>query len=223
MDRLAPPIARRKVADPGDTAPHDFAAAAAGDYPRRMARASRPPGFDMAYRPQESVFGPPLAARIPSVVYLLFAFGVGGLVLLGEASSAGTWLFHYVVEQDVRRVMSIRTFAVILLVSSLASVFRAGMRGVRIYPDGVEARDVTNLVPKLRRYRWPQIERIVLDGPTRIAFDLWDGSRAYLPVVSDRDALAAALEHIAAARAIPVKGGVLAAEDLDDEPVGDES
>jgi hypothetical protein len=172
----------------------------------------------MTYRPQESVFGPPLAARVPSVAYLLVAFGIVILVLLGEASSSGTWLFHYVVEEDVRRVMSIRTFAAILLVSAFASVVRTGMRGVRIYPDGVESRDVLNfIVPKLRRYRWPQIERIILEGPTHIAFDLWDGSRAYLPEVSDRAALAAALEHVAAARAIPVRGGVLPPEELDDE------
>ena len=177
----------------------------------------------MTYRPQESVFGPPFAARVPSVVYLLAALGIAGLVLLGQASTSGTWLFHYVVEEDVRRVMSIRTFAAILVVSSLASVARAGMRGVRIYSDGVESRDVLNfIVPKLRRYRWPQIERIVLEGSTQIALDLWDGSRTYLPRVSDRAALAAALEHVAAARAIPVKGGVLAEEDLDDEPLEDE-
>jgi len=175
----------------------------------------------MSYRPQESVFGPPLSSRVPSVAYLMLALGVGGIVLLGEGSSSGTWLFHYVVEQDVRRVMSIRTFAVILVVSSLASVIRAGMRGVRIYPDGVEARDVLNfVVPKLRRYRWPQIERILLDGP--IAFDLWDGSRAYLPEVSNRAALAAALEHVAAARAIPVRGGRVPPEELDDDLAAEE-
>jgi len=171
----------------------------------------------MTYRPQESVFGPPLSARIPSVVYLLFALGVVVLVLLGEASSSGTWVFRYVVEEDTRRVMSIRTFAVILVVSSLASMVRTGMRGVRIYADGVEARDVLALVPKLRRYRWPQIDCIVLDGRHHIALDLWDGSRAYLPDVSDRAALALALEHIAAARAIPVRGGTLAPDELDDE------
>lgn len=182
-----------------------------------MARRSRPPGFDMTYRPQESVFGPPFLVRVPSFVYLAAALGVGGLVLLGEQSASDTWLFHYVVEQDVNRVMSIRTFAIILLVSALASVVRGGMRGVRIYADGVEARDVFNLVPKLKRYRWPQIEQIVLEGSSSIAFDLWDGSRAYLPDVSDRDALATALEHVALARAIPVRGGRLEPDEIEDE------
>ncbi len=150
----------------------------------------------------------PLAARVPSLVYLVVALAVSALVLVGEQSSFGTWAFHYVVEEDVRRTMSIHTFAIILVVSSLALVVRANMRGVRIYPDGVEARDVLNfIVPKLKRYRWPQIEQIVLEGSAHISLDLWDGSRAYLPEVSDRALLASTLEHIARARAIPVRGG----------------
>jgi hypothetical protein len=171
----------------------------------------------MTYRPQESVFGPPLAARIPSMAYLAAALGIGLLVLIGEQSATGSWAFHYVVEEDAARVMGIRTFALILFVSSLATVIRAGMRGVRIYPDGVEAREILSfIVPKMRRYRWPQIERIILDGASHIAFDLWDGSRAYLPKVSDRSGLEAALQHVAAARAIPVRGG-LPSDDLEDE------
>jgi hypothetical protein len=162
----------------------------------------------MTYRPRESVFAAPIAVRIPSLVYLLVALGVSAFVLIGQQASSGTWMFHYVVEEDVRRMMSIHTFAIMLLVSSLASVVRASMRGVRIYPDGIEARDVLNLiVPKLRRYRWPQIEQIVLDASPHISFDLWDGSRAYLPEVSDRALLASTLEHIARARSIPVRGG----------------
>jgi hypothetical protein len=150
------------------------------------------------------------------MAYLAAALGIGILVLVGEQSSTGSWAFHYVVEQDMARVMSIRTFAVILFVSSLASVVRAGMRGVRIYPDGVEAREVLGLiVPKLRRYRWPQIERILLDGASHIAFDLWDNSRVYLPKVSDRAALEAALQQVALARAIPIRGGV-PPDDLED-------
>src|SRR6185369_1285889 len=103
-----------------------------------MARVSRPPGFDMTYRPEESVFGPPLLAKVPSFLYLAAAAAVWVVVFVGEQSASGTWLFHYVVEEDVGRVITIRTFAIILTLSSLATVVRAGMRGVRIYPDGVE-------------------------------------------------------------------------------------
>jgi hypothetical protein len=193
-----------------------------------MARQSRPPGFDMTYRPEETVFGPPVISWIPSIAYLTAALAVWILVLFGERSAVGTWAFEYVVQEDAARFMSIRTFGAIILVSALGSLVRAGMRGVRIYPDGVEARDVLNfIVPKLRRYRWPQIERIIFDGRTTVAFDLWDGSRAFLPKVSDRAALVEALERIARARAIPMRGAsevedVAVAPDEDGDPPGDE-
>jgi hypothetical protein len=161
----------------------------------------------MTYQPRESVFGPPLLARLPSLGYLAVALSIGAFVLLGERSPSNSWMFDYVVAKDVQRVMSIRTFSIVLLMSALAAVVRSSMRGVRIYADGVEARDVLNfLVPKLRRYRWPQIECIVLEGKRTIAFDLWDGTRAFLPEVGDELGLRRALQHVAAARAIPVQG-----------------
>lgn len=169
----------------------------------------------MTYQPQESVFGPPLWVRLPSFLYLVASLSVSGMIFLGEQSPTDSWLFRYVVQDDMTRVMSIRTFSVILIVSALASVIRAGMRGVRIYADGIEARDVAALVPKLRRYRWPQIEQIIFDGPRQVAFDLWDGSRAYLPAVGDRDGLTSALEYVAAARAIPVRGGRMLLDEVE--------
>jgi hypothetical protein len=169
----------------------------------------------MTYRPKEAAFGPPLVSRVPSLMYLTVALGVGALVIAGENSASGTWLFDYVVAQDVHRVMSIRTFAVVLLASALAAVVRTSMRGVRVYADGVEARDVLNfMVPKLKRYRWPQIEAIILESKRSIALDLWDGSRAFLPVVSDEAGLRTALQLVAAARAIPVHGVI--EDDYDD-------
>jgi hypothetical protein len=162
----------------------------------------------MTYRPTESMFGPPLLTRLPSYAYLFVAIGVTALVIAGEHSPSGSWLFHYVVERDVGRVMSMRTLAACLLVGSIAAVMRAGMRGVRVYADGVELRDVHSLVlPRVRRYRWPQLEGIVLDMKHTIALDLWVGSREFLPIVRDRAQLANALEKVAVARAIPVRGG----------------
>jgi hypothetical protein len=169
----------------------------------------------MTYRPKETVFGPPLVSRVPSLLYLLLALAVGGLVVAGENSASGTWLFDYVVVQDVHRVMSIRTFSVVLLASAVAAVIRTSMRGVRVYADGVEAREVLNfVVPKLKRYRWPQIECIIMDGKRSIAIDLWDGSRAFLPLVSNEAGLRSTLQLVAAARAIPVQGVV--DDDYDD-------
>lgn len=162
----------------------------------------------MTYRPEERVFGPPLLTRIPSLVYLGLAIVVGILVLTGESSGVDSWLFRYVVEDDPNRVMGIRTLALVLFVGSLSSIARSSMRGVRVYGEGVETRDVEYLiVPRVRRYSWPQIERIVFDLKSSIAIDLWDGSRAYLPKVNNRAQLTSTLEHVAAARAIPVRGG----------------
>jgi hypothetical protein len=52
------------------------------------------------------------------------------------------------------------------------------------------------------------MERIVLDMKSSVALDLWDGRRLFLPVVSNRRKLESTLERVAAARAIPVRGGV---------------
>ncbi|MGC4070791.1 MAG: hypothetical protein QM784_40175 [Polyangiaceae bacterium] len=103
--------------------------------------------------------------------------------------------------------------------SALAAVVRSGMRGVRVRGDGIEYRDVVTAVwPRLKRIRWPQIDGIVLDVPGEVVFELWDNTRVYLPKVADRDGLVVTLETIAAARAIPVKGG----QGLDEIPEAEE-
>lgn len=174
-----------------------------------MARASRPPGFDMTYRPTETSFGPPLLLRIPSLLYALLAASAVVVVLIAESSSSNSWLYVNVVERGVRGIMSARVFAGCLVVGAIASVLRTNMRGVRIRGDGVEYRDIVSLgIPRLRRFKWAQIDRVILDAPRSVALDLWDGTRAFLPEVSDRLTLAATLEKVAHARAIPVRGGV---------------
>lgn len=178
-------------------------------YSTGVSRASRPLGFDMTYKSGRASFGTPLSSKVPSYAYLLVSLSVVALMVIGEHSEPGSWLFHYVVELDPGRVMGIHAFASCLMVGALAAVIRAGMSGVHIHGDGVEVREVHSwLVPRVRRFRWPELERIVLDQKARIAIDLWDGSRTFLPVVQDRQALSTALERVAAARAIPVRGGV---------------
>ena len=172
-----------------------------------VSRASRPPGFDMTYRPREAVYSIPWLERVPSFVYLAAALVSVVLVLVGEHSDPSSWLFNYVVVQDHVRLISSRTFAVLLSLGAIASVLRGNMRGVRIFGDGVEAREITQLFfPRVRRYRWPQMALIVLDQ-RNVAVELWDGQRAMLPAVGDREGLAAELERVAAARDIPVQGG----------------
>lgn len=162
----------------------------------------------MTYQPEEQSFGPPWLSRLPSLVYLGAALCVAAILVIGENSGSNSTLFDFVVAEDRNRTMGIRTFAIVLMVGSVASVLRAGMRGVRIFPGGVEARDVRNwVIPYVRRYTWPQLEKIILDNGASVAVDLWDGRREYLPEVNDRPGLEATLERVALARAIPISGG----------------
>lgn len=162
----------------------------------------------MTYRPTETSFGPPLLIRVPSLVYAALAVAAVIVVWVAESSPSTSWLYVNVVERGVRGVMSARVFAGCLVVGALASMLRANMRGVRIRGDGVEYRDIVSLgIPRLRRFKWAQIDRVILDSPRSIALDLWDGTRAFLPAVSDRPTLSVTLEKVAHARAIPVRGG----------------
>jgi hypothetical protein len=162
----------------------------------------------MTYRPTETSFGPPFVLRIPSMLYAALALGAVVLVLVAESSSSSSWLYVNVVERGVRGIMSARTFAACLVVGAVASLLRTNMRGVRVRGDGVEYRDIVSLgIPRVRRFKWAQIDRVILDSPRSVALDLWDGTRAFLPEVSDRPTLSATLEKVAHARAIPVRGG----------------
>src|SRR5262249_59856537 len=116
--------------------------------------------------------------------------------------------FRYVVEGDSQRLLGSRPLAAIVLVSALAAVLRARMRGVIVHPEGLEARDILGVGwPRVRRFAWPQIDKIVLDAGQTIAVDLWDGRREWLPPAGQLAQLAAVLERVALARAIPVSGG----------------
>jgi hypothetical protein len=163
----------------------------------------------MTYRPVKTqTFGPPVSAHVPSLVYLVLAVALVALVVMGSASASGSWLFRYIVEEDSQRVLGARPLAAIVLVSALAAVLRARMRGVIVHPEGLEARDSLGVGwPRVRKFAWPQIDKIVLDAGQTIAVDLWDGRREWLPKVGERAELAAVLERVALARAIPISGG----------------
>jgi hypothetical protein len=161
----------------------------------------------MTYRPRESVYAVPWLERLPSLVYLAAALLTVVLVVVGENSARDSALYHYVVIADAGRLIGSRALAVVLSVGAVASVLRSNMRGVRIFGEGVEARELAPVVvPRVRRYRWPQLACIAL-GERRVVLELWDGRRAELPRVEDMDGLIGTLEKVAAARAIPVLGG----------------
>jgi hypothetical protein len=173
-----------------------------------MARPSRPPGFDMTYRPAETAFGPPLVSHLPSLFYLLLSVGAVVTVFIAYQSPAGSFLYNQIVERSMQSMVGARTVSWLLVAGAVSSLIKTSMRGVRIRPDGLEFREVVALgLPRLRRYKWAQIDRILLDPQRAIVIELWDGNHADLPEVADRDALSAALEKVALARAIPVRGG----------------
>jgi hypothetical protein len=61
--------------------------------------------------------------------------------------------------------------------------------------------------PKVRRYKWAQIDRVTIDDAGFIMLELWNGDRALLPPVMNSSRLASTLEKVALARAVPVTGG----------------
>lgn len=167
----------------------------------------------MTYRPREEVYGPPFLQRLPSIFYMVIAVVVAATVVVVERGSHDTWLYEYMFMRQ--HIIETRTAAVVILVSAIASLIRAGMRGVRIRSDAVEFRDVVSSIwPRVKRYRWAQIDRINVEPSGAIGLELWDGSYQFLPQVSDPAGLASALERVATARAIPLRGG----RGLDDVP-----
>lgn len=174
----------------------------------------------MTYRPAETAFGPPLVAHLPSLFYLACSIGAVITVFLAYQAPAGSFLYNQIVERSMQGVIGARTVSFLLVGGAVASLIKTSMRGVRIRPDGLEFREVVAIgIPRMRRYKWAQIDRIVLDSPSSIVIELWDGSHAYLPEVNDRGKLGAALEKVALARAIPVRGG----EGLDELPDSSEA
>ena len=118
-----------------------------------------------------------------------------------------SWWWHFFVEQDAHRLISARTFSLLLGPSALASLLRTAMRGVLIHPDGIEARGALVLGwPRVRTCEWVEIDRVLFDGKA-VGLRLWDGSTLWLPSVADPEGLAQEIERIARLRAIPVRTG----------------
>jgi hypothetical protein len=159
--------------------------------------------FEMAYSPpggEKVKFGPPLAQRVPSVLFIVFALALVAVVFIAEGGSSGSRLHAFIVDGDRGRPLSAQTLAFIVLASALGTFVRARMRGVIVKPDGIEARYLLPMgIPKLRRWAWSQIERMVVDD-TQVMLELWNGQYERLPAVAEPKKLSDLLEHIAATR-----------------------
>lgn len=158
--------------------------------------------FEMAYTPTKSdrfAFGPPVSQRVPSLVFLGFALAVAATVLAAYQGSSNTSLYRWVVEGDRGRVMSSGPLACIIVFTALGTVVRAALRGVVVTADAVEARYLIAGVPKVKRWRWAQIDRVLIsDG--EVMFELWDGSYERLPPVREGKKMADLLAGIATSR-----------------------
>jgi len=160
----------------------------------------------MTYRPSDEFFGPPLKQRIPAFVHALLAVGIIVFVYFVARGPQDSAVFHYMFRQE--HMMSTESAAGFFALSALFSIIRDTMRGVKIRPHYLEFRDlISSFWPKVRRYRWAQIDQINFDRVGSVSLDVWDGTREFLPKVRDQERLAAALERLAQARAIPVRGG----------------
>jgi hypothetical protein len=163
--------------------------------------------FEMAYNPprRAETFGPPLRQRIPSLLFLTFGVVLAGLVTVAYyASSSNSALYRWIVEGDHGRPLPAPVLAFFIVLSGVGTAVRARMRGVVVHPDGVEARYLLPMgVPRVKRWAWPQIERIVLDDDGAM-LELWDGTYERLPDVARPREMGVLLEGIAGTRRIGV-------------------
>jgi hypothetical protein len=164
--------------------------------------------FEMTYEPpgegEKVKFGPPMRTRIPSALYLLASIVFGIVTIYAYNAPTSSKLFVWAVEGDRIRPLSVSVIAVILMVSSVATVLRTHMRGVIVTDDWIEARYLLPLgIPRARRWGWPEVTRVVLDGP-RAGFELYHGGFERLPDVADGQGLVNIIVHHAGRHRIDV-------------------
>ncbi len=159
--------------------------------------------FEMAYNApvDERVrFGPPMRQLWPSLAYLALAIACCTVVCVAHTLTPGSRLFVFVVERDAGRPIGSLALSFLFLLTALATVLRASMRGVVIHRDGIEARDLLPLgIPSIKKWAWPQVDRILL-ADDAASVELWNGRFERLPSVRDPKKLHVALATIGRAR-----------------------
>ncbi len=152
--------------------------------------------FEMAYNPnpeERFVFGPPIYQRLPSLVFLGFAAVLVVATVLAHTSSSNTALYRFIVVESRTPLVAIITLA------AVATFVRSGLRGVIVTREGVETRSLSMGIPKVKRYRWAQIDRVVLDN-NDVLFELWNGTYERLPKVRESARMSELLERVALGR-----------------------
>jgi hypothetical protein len=162
--------------------------------------------FEMSYSPPVARhrFGAPLSALIPGFVYLGAALSFALVVAIGYSSPYGSTLSSFTAGADRGRTFPISVLALFLALSAIGTVARGLLRGIVVDETGLEVRALLLLgIPRLRRYAWAQIHRIVVDD-RRVMIELWHGGSELLPAVRDAAQLANTLASIASRRHITV-------------------
>ena len=158
--------------------------------------------FEMAYNADPSdrfAFGVPMVTRLPGYAFLAFAALIGLTVLSAYYGSSNSSLYIWVVEGDRHRVFGSGPLAFIIVFAALGNVLKTALRGVVVTADAIEARFLVAGFPKVKRWTWAQIDRLVVDQGD-VMLELWDGTYERLPKVRDGKRLADLLAGIATAR-----------------------
>jgi len=157
--------------------------------------------FEMAFDPRPAErfkFGSPLMERAPAMVFLGFTATLVITMWIAEHASSNSSLFRWAAEHP-----NAFPCALIATICAFGVVVRDALAGVIITRDSLETRTVYMSVPRVKRYRWAQIDRLVLDDED-VMLELWNGTYEKLPRVRDGKGLATLLEKVAAARGRPV-------------------
>jgi hypothetical protein len=154
--------------------------------------------FEMAYQPEPReryAFGPTWLSRVPALLWFLFSVAVTAVVVLAHHMSNNSGLKIWVLERD-RNGVPPSVLAFLVLASGIATLIRTNMRGVIVQRDGLEARFILPFgVPRVRRWAWAQIHRMIVDDRAGVILELWTGRYEKLPVVARTLDLSALLEH----------------------------
>lgn len=158
--------------------------------------------FEMAFDPEKKdrfAFGVPLQMRIPGYVFLAFAAVIALTVLTAYNGSSNSRLYIWVVEGDRNRIFGSGPLAFIIAFAALGNVVKTALRGVIVTRDAIEARFLIAGFPKVKRWTWAQIDRVVVDEED-VLLELWDGTYERLPKVRDGKKLSDLVAGIATAR-----------------------
>jgi hypothetical protein len=153
--------------------------------------------FEMAFEPRENerfAFGPPIWQQAPSFLFLGFALALAFLLTAATHAPSNSAMFRWVAERPATQPASI-----IILLCAIGTVARTLLRGVIVTKDAIETRDLVAGFPKVRKYRWAQIDRLVIDEED-VLLELWDGTYERLPKVRKGAELCDLLVRVAIAR-----------------------